>query len=319
MNIGVLTVDIHETQVNATPWIYHRDALQNAGYYIRLYSEPREMFSRRHDAIILHMMFNWLGNCLFDASTIMPILAKLATYRAKYPDCVNIVLHHWDMVGVPFSIPLWTQGDPVLYRTPFYDRALHYPFPAKDIWPYEKVWGSPCFTSRETPQFKAGFIGTRTSGIDHPKDFVGPMADWRWRDRVAHETAKVGIGVCHHERYFSYNEHNRLMSQCQILVCPKGYGQQSSRHWDAWLSGKPVLTDRACDAVEMIPGVKLTEGTHYLVFDWPEEIPDIVTHWTQPENLGELARIANNGYEAATSYDALSHINDFFQRIHRQS
>ena len=76
-----------------------------------------------------------------------------------------------------------------------------------------------------------------------------------------------------------------------------------------------MLTDRECDSVEMIPGVRLRGGTHYIVFDSPEDIPDIVSDWTRPSRSAELAKIAENGRRAALSYDLLERITNFFQSI----
>lgn len=107
------------------------------------------------------------------------------------------------------------------------------------------------------------------------------------------------------------------MAQCQIIVCPRGWGEQSRRHWHAWLSGKPVLTDRDYDSVEMIPGVRLKQGVHYLVFDDPKEIPDIVSDWTRPSRLDDLVQIAEHGRRAALSYDACGRIAECFERAVR--
>jgi hypothetical protein len=75
-----------------------------------------------------------------------------------------------------------------------------------------------------------------------------------------------------------------------------------------------VLTDRDCDSVEMIPGVQLREGVHYLVFDDPAEIPDIVAEWTRTGRRDDLAEIAENGRRAALSYDGGGRIAEFFER-----
>jgi hypothetical protein len=74
-----------------------------------------------------------------------------------------------------------------------------------------------------------------------------------------------------------------------------------------------MLTDRPGDSVELIPGMRLREGVHYLVFDEPEEIPDIVRRWMHPSRRDELDAIAQNGREAARSYDALDNIVRFFR------
>ena len=226
---------------------------------------------------------------------------SLVLRDAIQSDTVQIILNHTDMARRPYATPYWRPGDPILYRTPAYQRSELYPFPPQSILPYEKIWGSACFVSDTPPTYKAGFIGTHS----------GPHG---YRARVAQETAKVGVGVCQAERPYLKDEYNRLMAACQIIVCPRGWGEQSRRHWDAWLSGKPVLTDRDCDAVEMIPGVRLQEGVHYLVFDDPEQIPDIVAEWTQASRRDALAHIAENGRRAALSYDGCTRIIQFFER-----
>ena len=118
---------------------------------------------------------------------------------------------------------------------------------------------------------------------------------------MAAATAQVGIGGCTEQWAYPKAEHDALLARCQIIVCPRGWGEHSGRHWDRWLSGKPVLTDRECDSVEMIPGIRLREGEHYLVFDEPEQISDIVRTWTRPARAAELAAIAENGRRAARS------------------
>ena len=95
----------------------------------------------------------------------------------------------------------------------------------------------------------------------------------------------------------------------------RGWGEQSKRHWDAWRSGKPVLTDRDCDSVEMVPGVRLERDKHYLVYDHPDMIPDIVSDWTRPSRLDDLAELAENGTCAASGYDAFERILGFLRKF----
>jgi hypothetical protein len=109
--------------------------------------------------------------------------------------------------------------------------------------------------------------------------------------------------------------HDSVMARCRIIVCPRGWGPQSSRHWDAWLSGKPVLTDRDCASVELVPGARLEPGVHYLVFDDPRDIPDIVNDWTRPGRVDDLAQIAHNGRRAALGYDGGARIAEFLLRV----
>lgn len=64
----------------------------------------------------------------------------------------------------------------------------------------------------------------------------------------------------------------------------------------------------------MIPGVRLKEGVHYLVFDDPSDIPDIVSDWTRKSKLDDLHQIAQNGRKAAQSYDAINRMVEFLNR-----
>jgi hypothetical protein len=56
---------------------------------------------------------------------------------------------------------------------------------------------------------------------------------------------------------------------------------------------------------------------HYLVFDSPEQIPEIVTEWTRPSRRDALARIAENGRRATLSYDGCARIAAFFEQTVR--
>ena len=302
MDIAVIIDGIGEYALATQPWIYHLDALRERGIRIHLYRGGEQGFGERFDAMIVHVWQDWANEEHFNHRRIMPILERYATYRARYPQTIQIVLNHTDMSRRPYATPYWRSGDPVLYRTPAYDRSELAPFPPESIWAYEKVWGANCFASDEALQYQAGFIGTDS----------GPTG---FRQRVATATARVGLGICGPTHAYPKAQHDALMARCRILVCPRGWGENSRRHWEAWLSGKPVLTDRDCDSVEMIPGVRLRHGEHYLVFDNPEDIPDIVSDWTRPSRLADLAAIAENGRLAAQSYNALDRIAQFFTSI----
>jgi glycosyltransferase involved in cell wall biosynthesis len=303
MDIGVITEGIDESDLVAQPWIYHRDALLDRGIRIHLHRRgDLEGFRRGFDAMLLHVWQDWANPKHFDPRRILPILEHYAAYRSRFPQTVQIVLNHTDMSRRPYATPYWREGDPVLYKAPAYDRTELAPFPPETIWAYEMLWGESCFLSAGPPTHRAGFIGSES----------GPPG---YRQRVAAATARVGIGMCAPERPVSKPQYNAMMASCQIVVCPRGWGENSSRHWDAWKSGKPVLTDRECDCVEMIPGVRLREGEHYLVFDDPDQIPDIVSDWTRPSRAAELAAIARNGRRAALSYDPLDRITQFFRSI----
>jgi hypothetical protein len=65
----------------------------------------------------------------------------------------------------------------------------------------------------------------------------------------------------------------------------------------------------------MIPGVRLEPGKHYLVYSDPAEIPDIVSDWTRPGRLDDLAAVAANGRSAAMGYDAVGRIRRFLEHV----
>jgi hypothetical protein len=304
MDIGLITEGIDESQIAATPWMHHRNALADRGIRIHHYqSGDMSGFRRGFDAMLLHLWQDW-ENRRFNQYRILPILEHYGVYRSRYPQTVQIALNHTDMARRPYATLYWRDGDPVLYRTPAYDRSELAPFPPEKIWAYEKVWGESCFVSAVAPVHQAGFVGTQS----------GPAG---YRGRVAAATARVGIGLCGPERPVTIPQYNAMMASCRIIVCPRGWGENSSRHWDTWKSGKPMLTDRECDSVEMIPGLRLRAGEHYLVFDDPDEIPDIVSDWTRPSRAADLEEIAEKGRQAALSYDALDRIARFFQSIAR--
>lgn len=302
MEIAVVTEGIEPERLARQPWCFFRDRLASDGIQIRMFqaSEPAA-FEQPFDAMMLYAWQDWRNRRLFDPYRIMPVMEQMAAYRSAFPETVQIILNHTDMSRRPYATPFWRTGDPVLYRTPAYDRNVLAPFPVESIWAFEQVWGSDTFRSTDSIKHKAGFIG-RPSGAKGN------------RKEVARFTSKAGIGHCGRKLRYSKARHDRIMSRCQIVVCPRGWGEQSQRHWDAWLSGKPVLTDRDCDSVEMIPGIRLREEEHYLVFDEPDQIPDLVREWTDPSRAAELKQIGKNGREAALSHDAYGRIRTFFKQ-----
>ncbi|MEO8603646.1 MAG: glycosyltransferase [bacterium] len=302
MHVGVITEGISEHEIAAQPWIYHRETLARDGVRIDVFPADGDGFEQGFDAMLLHVWQDWRNPRRFNAQRILPVMQRYAVYRARFPDTVQIILNHVDMARPPYATAYWRPGDPVLYKTPPYDRSELTPFPVETIWAYEKVWGAPVYVSAEPLLYQAGFVGTAS----------GPRG---YRQRVAAATATVGIGQCTAERPYLRVEHDALMARCRIIVCPRGWGEHSGRHWDAWMSGKPVLTDRACAGVEMIPGQELRAGEHFLVFDEPEEIPDLVSDWCRPSRADELAAIAERGRQAALAYDGLECMRQFFARI----
>ncbi|GJL83888.1 MAG: hypothetical protein DHS20C01_35220 [marine bacterium B5-7] len=304
MRIAVPTQCISDDDLGSRPWIKFRGELASHGIFIETYKDAMQAFEQEYDAMMLDIWLDWENGEHFRAEKILPIMGRYAEYRSKYPHTRQIILNHTDMSCLPYATPYWRYGDPVLFRTPAYDRRLLSPFPPQHIWSFEKVWGSARFMNHDSGNlsYPAGFAGT-SSGPDG------------YRQAVANATACVGVGLCSDRAPLAHEQYRQLIQQCEILVCPRGWGEQSERHWDAWLSGKPVLTDRDCASVEMIPGIHLREGVHYLVYDDPEDIPDIVSEWTRPSRRSELARIATNGYHAARSYDPFVNILKFFNWV----
>ncbi|HLX38768.1 MAG TPA: glycosyltransferase [Candidatus Binataceae bacterium] len=282
------------------PWNYFAADLASAGINIMRF-DSLETAWRPFDAMILIIWLDPQNRRHFKPYKITSVMEKYWAYRARFPQTVQIVVNHTDMSRFASATPYWKPGDPVLFRTPAYDRDELWPFPAAAIYPWEKIWGTACYKTDLACKYDAGFIG-RASGPDG------------YREQVARATAKVGIGKCV-QTWLDKDHYAALMSQCRILVCPQGWGEQSRRHWEAWKSGKPVLTDSACDSVEMIPGIRLRRGVHYLVYDEPAEIPDIVSDWTRPGRRDDLEQIARNGQRAALDFDGKASMLKFFEGL----
>jgi hypothetical protein len=300
MRVAAVLEGFDPTYGHLVPWLVHREALALEGIEIGVLDAERG-FAERWDALIAMPWLDWNNPRRFDPKRIMPFIERHAAYRARHPEVVQITCNHIDMSRRPWALPYWRAGDPILCRTPPYDRGELAPFPPDDMQPYEMTMGSACLVSREAPRHRAGFIGT-------------PSGDRAYRIEVARETAKVGIGICH-PRPLPLEQYRALLAGCAIVVCPRGWGPQSARHWDAWRSGQRVLTDAECDAVEMIPGVRLRRGVHYLVYDDPAAIPDIVSDWSQPSRHADAARIADAGRRAALGYDPLADMLTFFRKL----
>jgi 2-polyprenyl-3-methyl-5-hydroxy-6-metoxy-1,4-benzoquinol methylase len=298
--VAVVVEGMSESQTSVRPWSIYQSQLETKGIFIDILPDIEQAFAKQYDAMLLDVWLDWANKAHFNPSRTMRLIELHAKYREQFPQTIQITHNHTDMSRRPYAVPFWRPGDPVLFRTPAYNRAELAPFDSSLIWSYEKIWGSNCFAAGKNDiLFPAGFIGT-TSGPDE------------YRVRVATQTAKVGIGICESAEPLPLGKYHEKLSACQIVVCPRGWGEQSLRHWDAWLSKKPVLTDRACASVEMIPGVQLKQDVHYLVYDEPEQIPEIVAEWTNATRKVELAEIARNGYEAAKSYDGFGNIFRFF-------
>jgi hypothetical protein len=301
MRVVAVSEGMPKWDIEQAPWNCHRAHLKTVG--IELFQIPAtDMdWSQQFDCMLLHIWLDWDNPKRYTPQTIMPVFAKYAEYRAKYPDTIQIICNHTDMVGRPYALPYWRKGDPVLYKIPPYDRRALSPFPEMDIWPwelaYDFTYGRQAFT-KMNEDLLAAFVGT-------------PSGPEGYRASVAEFTNRVGVGICLTEK-MPQRKYDELMSRAKIIVCPRGWGESSSRHWDAWRSGKAVLTDADCDAVEMIPGQRLRSGIHYLTYKNPSEIPDIVSDWTKASRINELHSIAKAGQQAANSFNGADWISKFF-------
>src|SRR5271166_2199665 len=165
----------------SSPWAYFARDLANAGIFISRFNSLDEAW-RLFDAMILMVWLDWQNKEHFKVERILPVMEKYAAYRAAFPNTMQIVLNHVDMCRRASATPYWRLGDPILFRTPAYDRTELTPFPVEDIFAFEYVRGSACFQN-PTCEYAAGFIGSPS----------GPRG---YRESVARETAKVGIGRC---------------------------------------------------------------------------------------------------------------------------
>lgn len=306
MKVAAVTESICPDMKASSPWVLYASALAKQGIEISFYeADDEEPWKQPWDAMIFQPWHDW-NNLRFKPEKIMKAFERYAVYRAVFPSVVQIACNHSDMSRRPFIAPYWRAGDPILYRTPPYDRSELHPFPEKDIYPFEvaycKTYGNSCFRAEEV-LYDAGLI-------------CSPSGPPNYRKAVAAEVAKVGFGHCpDFGQGILPKEHHKIMGQCRIIVCPQGWGGQSQRHWDAWKSGKPILTDMECSKVEMIPGTVLRAGEHYLVYDDPKDIPDIVSDWCRPSRADDLARIAVNGKTAAEAFDPIDSISKFFTSV----
>ncbi len=151
MDIGIIVEGIEQSQFAAQPWMYCKDALLSKGIRIHVYHGGGDGFRRSFDAMCLHVWQDWRNRERFDAYRIMPVLEQFSTYRSRFPETIQIILNHTDMARRPYATLCWRDGNPVLYRTPAYDRTELAPFPPETIWSYEKVWGRNCFSLRSNP------------------------------------------------------------------------------------------------------------------------------------------------------------------------
>src|ERR1700674_1279362 len=229
-------------RVETAPWFFHRAQLAQTGITVALFDDLSKAW-RPFDAMILMVWLDWANPVSFKPDRIMPVMEKYSAYRAAFPETTQIVLNHTDMGRHAYAAPYWRTGDPIAFLTPAYDRSELAPFPADQIFAFEYIRGS--VLPPAPVRHAAGFIGTPS----------GPPG---YRNRVAAATAAVGIGKCIPVP-LPKEEYAALIASCRIIVCPRGWGENSVRHWDAWRSGKVVLTDRECDSVEMIPGIRLRD------------------------------------------------------------
>lgn len=139
MEIATIIEGISEPRNARQPWIYYGNTLAEKGIYIRIYRGSEEGFQRPFDAMLLHVWQDWANKEHFKPSRILRIMGKYVIFRAECPHTIQIILNHTDMSRRPYATPYWRPGDPILYRTPAYNRQELYPFPPGKIWAYEGV------------------------------------------------------------------------------------------------------------------------------------------------------------------------------------
>jgi hypothetical protein len=121
MDVGVIIEGISAGEVARQPWIFHREALAERNIRIHVYAgDDPAGFQRPFDAMIVHAWQDWKNPKRFDRTRIMPLLERYATYRAAFRRrCKSSTMSTWAAV---LATPYWRTGDPVLYKTPAYDR-----------------------------------------------------------------------------------------------------------------------------------------------------------------------------------------------------
>lgn len=120
------------------PWIHFRDELAACGFRILVFQDDNvaEAFTRRFDAMLLHVWQDWENPRRFYPRLILPIMHLYAGYGEKFSDTIQIILNHADTARRPYATPYWRQSDPILYRAPAYERSELLPFPADAIFPF---------------------------------------------------------------------------------------------------------------------------------------------------------------------------------------
>jgi hypothetical protein len=127
-------------RVVTAPWFHFAGDLARSGIFVSKF-DSLDAAWRPFDAMILMVWLDWENRDHFKAHRILPVMEKYSAYRAAFPGTIQIVLNHTDMARRAWAIPYWRLGDPILFKTPAYDRSELAPYPAEDIYPYEYVHG----------------------------------------------------------------------------------------------------------------------------------------------------------------------------------
>ena len=101
MDVAVVVECVDESRIPIQPWIRYRDALAKRGIHLHCFRGAGEAFERLYDAMLLHVFLDWNNERLFDCTRLLPVLADYATYRARFPETVQIVVNHADIVQPP--------------------------------------------------------------------------------------------------------------------------------------------------------------------------------------------------------------------------
>ena len=96
MEIAVVTEGIKPGRFQLQPWFRYSDRLEADGITLQTFeaSDPAA-FRQPFDAMMLYAWQDWKNRLRFDPYRILPVMEKMAAYRAEFPQTVQIRLRPW--------------------------------------------------------------------------------------------------------------------------------------------------------------------------------------------------------------------------------
>jgi hypothetical protein len=92
------------------------------------------------------------------------------------------------------------------------------------------------------------------------------------------------------------------MWKSKINLALRGYGQLTYRHLESWALGSFIISDSSLDEVEL--PMPSEESKHYVTFDDPEELPELIDYYlNHPNERKEIARNGRRLYEEYYNFD----------------